>query len=84
MLIGVTEMDVNVGAVTLRVAELLPTPSWEAVMLVVPAETAVARPDETMLATVGMELTQVALLVRSAVLLSLNVPVAVNCWVSPS
>ncbi len=79
MLIGVTEMDVNVAAVTLRVAELLPTPSWEAVMLVVPAERAVARPDGPMVATVALELAQVALLVRSAVLLSLNVPVAVNC-----
>ncbi len=74
-------MEVNVGGgvVTCRLAELLLTASWEAVMLVVPAETAVARPEALMVAMAVSELTQVAVEVKSAVLESLKVPVAVNC-----
>jgi hypothetical protein len=53
-------------------------------MKVVPAERAVARPEESMVATAVIELTQVAVEVKSAVLESLKVPVAVNCWVCPS
>jgi len=49
-----------------------------AVMLVVPAATPVAKPAELMVAATVLEETQVAVLVRSAVLLSLYVPVAVN------
>ncbi len=42
--VGVTAMEVKVGGgvVTCRLAELLLTPSWEAVMEVVPAERAEA------------------------------------------
>jgi len=72
------------GVVTCRLAELLLTAPWEAVMEVAPAERAVARPEEPIVATVLSELTQVAVEVRSTVLESLKVPVAVNCWICPS
>ncbi len=80
-LVGVTAMEVKVGGgvVTCRLAEPLVIPSWEAVMSVVPAERAVARPEESMVAMAVSELTQVAVEVKSAVLESLKVPVAVNC-----
>ena len=75
---GVTEMDVNVGgcggAVTVNVAGLLVTPSWDAVMFVAPATTPLANPDPVIVATAVSVLDQVAVVVRSTVLLSLNVP----------
>ena len=58
-------------------------PFWAAEMLVEPLATPVARPVELILAFVGAELAQVAVLVRFWMLPSLKVPVAVNCSVSP-
>ena len=52
-----------------------------AVMVVVPRFTAVARPVPLMVATVGDEEVQVAVLLTSFVLRSPKVPVAVNCCV---
>jgi hypothetical protein len=53
-------------------------------MLVVPAATAVAKPLAAIVATLVLEDTQVAVLVRFWVLLSLYVPVAVNWSVPPT
>lgn len=71
------------GSVTVNVAVLLAIPSCEAVILVDPAETPLARPDPSMVATAAFEL-HAALAVRLAVLPSLKVPVAENCRVCPS
>ena len=49
----------------------------------VPIAVAVASPAVLMVATVGVNEIQVTELVRFCVLVSLNVPVAVNCWVVP-
>ena len=54
-----------------------------AVMVVVPSPTAVAKPETLMVATVVAELAQVAVAMRSWVVLSLKVPVAVNRCMSP-
>jgi len=80
---GVTAMETSVGAVTVRVAGGLVIDAEVAVICVVPVAAAEARPELEMEATVEAEEFQLAELVTSAVLLSLNVPVAVNCWVSP-
>jgi hypothetical protein len=53
-------------------------------MFVVPAATAVAKPAELMVAVAVLEEAQVVLPVRSAVLLSLYVPVAVSWSVAPT
>src|SRR5438309_4977332 len=56
--------------------------------MVVPAATDVARPLDPLalliVATPGLDELQVAWVVKSCVVLSLKVPFAVNCWVSPS
>ena len=53
-------------------------------MLLVPARTPLTKPDALIVATAVLELDQVAVAVTSLVVLSLNVPVAVNGWVCPS
>jgi len=55
-----------------------------AVIVVVPAATAVASPDAFMVATAVFEDDHVTWLVMFWVLLSEYVPVAVNCWVAPA
>lgn len=57
------------------------TPAEAAEMVVVPAATPVARPALTVATEGALEL-QLAEAVRSLVVLSLKVPVAVNCWVA--
>ena len=57
------------------------TPPTVALMVVVPRPTAVIRPVASMVATVVLELVQLAFAVRFWVLPSVNVPVAVNCCV---
>jgi len=54
-----------------------------ALIVVVPAATAVASPPEVIVATAALEDDQVAVLVKFCVVLSLNDPVAVNCCVVP-
>ena len=78
-----TASEAKAAAVTLRV--VLPLmPEYEAVMVVEPAVFVVAMPVfETVAALVFDEL-QVADLVRSLLLPSLYLPVAVNCWPSPA
>ena len=66
--------------VTVRVVlpEILPK---LAIMVVLPAATAVARPLLLTVATDGFEELQVTCEVKSFVVPSENVPVAANCWV---
>ena len=79
-LTGVTEIAVKLGgALTCKVTGALVTLFREAVIIAVPAETPVARPEALMVATAVLELTHVAVEVMLAVLASLKVPVAVNC-----
>ena len=77
-LVGVTAIDTNWAAVTVRVSLGLVMPPWEAVMPVVPAATPVASPVLLMVATAVFEEVQVTP-ERTWVELSLKVPVAVNC-----
>ena len=66
-------------------SEALPvTPLETACTVVVPAATAVTNPPAAMVAVLVFEEDQVAVLVRSFVVLSLNVPVALNCCVLPT
>ena len=55
-----------------------------AVIWVVPAATPVARPDAEIVAVAVVPDAQVTVELMSAVELSLNVPVAVNCCVAPT
>ncbi len=86
VLAGVTVMDKSVAGVTVRVVEdeMLPA---VAVMLVVPAATGVAIPLEPaallIVAIKAADEFQVTDEVRSCVLLSEKLPVAVNCCVVP-
>lgn len=71
------------GEVTVSV--VLPvTPPLAALIVLVPAATAVARPVELMVAWAVFEELQVTLPVRFCVEPSVKVPVAMNCWVVPS
>ena len=75
---GVTATDTSVAAVTVSV--VLPEMEPEVARIVVePVPTAVARPAVLIVATVPAEELHVAVLVRSCVVPSLNVPVALNC-----
>jgi hypothetical protein len=81
-LAGVTAIDTNVGAVTVKPVEPLVPPkvAW---IVVLPAATPVARPPLVIVAAPGFVEVQVTELVRFRVPLSLNSPVAVNCCVAP-
>jgi hypothetical protein len=59
-------------------------PLFEAVICVVPAATPVARPVFEIVAVPGVADVQVTVELMSAIELSLNVPVAVNCCVAPT
>ena len=77
---GVTAMELRVAAVTVTeaVPEMVPE---VAVMVAVPAPTAVTRPLASTVATAVLELLQTAVELRSWTLKSLKKPVAVICWV---
>jgi len=80
---GATVMATSAAALTVKVAEPLVFPEV-ALIVVVPWAMLVARPALLMVATAVPLEFQVTEFVRSCVLLSLNVPVAVNCWVFPA
>src|SRR6266700_3997680 len=84
--VGVTSIVDRVAAVTVSVV-LPETPPKVAVIVVVPAATDVAKPCEPpallIVATAAPDELQVTWVVRSCVVLSLKVPVAVNCRVVP-
>jgi hypothetical protein len=77
-LTGVTAIDCRVAAATVRVVEPVTTPDV-AVIVEVPTATPVAKPAAVIVAVAGVAELQVTLPVKFCVLLSLNVPVAVNC-----
>ena len=79
--IDATEIDVNVAAVTVKVAAGEIIPPKVAVMAEVPAATPVARPFSPTVATAGVPEIQLADVVTSRDVPSLNVAVAINCWV---
>ena len=84
--VGVTCIDTSVAAVTVSVVEPV-TPASVALIVVVPTFSAVARPCEPaafeIVAIVTTDDAHVTCVVRFCVVASLNVPVAVNCWVRP-
>ena len=79
---GVTLMEVRRAAVTFSVVLPVITPEV-AVMVVMPVAAVVAKPtwagSFAMLATAGADELHCAVLVMSCVVLSVKVPVAVNC-----
>ena len=75
---AVIVMDCRVGVVTVSAKEVDVIPLWEAVMVVEPVPTAVARPVALMLATAGFDEAHVADVVRFCVVPSVKVPVAAN------
>src|ERR1051326_1546921 len=79
---GVTAMDVNTAAVTVRVVEPVTAPDV-ARMVELPTPVPVASPAEVIVAALVFVEVQVTVPVRFCVLLSLKVPVAVNCCVNP-
>src|ERR1700733_12704487 len=79
---GVTAIDCRVAAVTVRVVEPLIAPDV-AVMVEVPTAAALARPPVLIVAMVVVPEVQVTVDVKFCVVPSLNIPVAVNCWVAP-
>jgi hypothetical protein len=79
---GVTAIDCSVAAVTVRVVDPVINPDL-ALMEEVPAATADAKPAALIVATLVVADAHVTVLVKFCVLLSLKVPVAVNCCVSP-
>ncbi len=79
---GVTEMEDRVAVLTVRTV-LPETVPEVAVMVELPAPMTVARPLLLMVATDVVEEFQVTCAVISWVVPSENVPVAVNCWVTP-
>src|SRR5208282_6571875 len=81
-LAGVTEMETNTAPVT-----VMPVEPWmeprAAEIVVFPVPAPVASPAAFMVATELLAELQITALVRFWVLLSLYVPVAVNCWLPP-
>src|SRR5271154_5542830 len=79
---GATVIDCTVAAVTVRTVEPLIAPDV-ALIVEVPTPAPVARPAVVIVAVVVVPDDQVTVDVRFWVEPSLNVPVAVNCWVLP-
>ncbi len=81
---GVISIDCSTDAVTVRV--VLPDfPDKVALMEVEPTAPAEAKPlPEPMHATAGSDELQTTCVVRSWTVLSVKIPVAVNCWLLPT
>jgi len=80
---GVNAIDTNVAAVTVSVSAGLVTPFSDAVICEVPTAIPLAKPAELIVATLVVPELHVTLAVKFCVLLSVYVPVAVNCCVVP-
>ena len=78
---GLTDIDTSdAGGAAVTVSVVVPLiPPVTAWIVVVPADTAVASPAEAIVAVAILDEDQLAVLVKSFVLLSLKEPVAVNC-----
>jgi hypothetical protein len=81
-LAGVTERDKSVAGLTVSVVEPDIVPDVT-VIVVVPAATDVAKHPALTDATPVLDELGITCVVRSCVVLSENVPVAMNCWVVP-
>jgi len=79
---GLIAIDTSAVGVTVSSVELLTVPEV-AVMFAVPIATLCASPPLLIVAVEGVSEDHVAVPVRFCVLLSVNVPVAVNCWLVP-
>ena len=79
---GVTAIDCSIADVTVSSVDPL-TEFRLAPMVLVPAVFAVTRPPVAMVAVEVFEDDHVTEAVRFSVLLSVYVPVALNCWVAP-
>lgn len=80
---GVTDREVKIAGVTVKVAEALTVPEL-AVIVAIPCATPAANPPLLSVATAVDDELHFTVLVRSCVEPLLNVPVAVNCWVEPA
>ena len=80
---GLTTIETSMGGVTVNVADPV-TPENVAEMITVPVEVPVARPVTLIVADEWRGADQVTVPLRSAVLPSLYVPVAVNCCERPA
>ncbi len=80
---GVTLIEVNAGGVTVSTVEPL-MEFWAAAIVVVPTEFAAANPKLLIVAAAELDDDQSTWLLRSCVLLSEYLPVAVNCCVVPT
>jgi hypothetical protein len=80
-LAGVTAIDCNTGGFTVRVVDPMTLPEV-ARMVVCPAPWVVANPEALIVATAVLVDVQVAVAVRFCVVPSLKFPVAVNCCVA--
>src|ERR1700722_15330509 len=80
---GVTVTVFSVAAVTVRAAVPVMAPAV-ALIIEVPADLAVARPDAVTVATEGAWEVQLTLAVMSCEAPSAKWPVALNCWVAPT
>jgi hypothetical protein len=80
---GVTAIECSVGAGTVIVAWPCTPPLDVAMMFALPAATAVASPEAETIAVDVLSEVHVTVAVRSLVLESLYVPVALNCCVPP-
>ena len=80
---GLIAIDTSVAAVTVNWVEPVAVPEV-ALMLAEPTLTPCANPVALIVAIETVSDDQVAVPVRSCLLLSVNVPVAVNCWLVPT
>lgn len=81
-LVGVTEIDWSVAAVTVRVVDAVVVPSV-AMIVVVPTAVALATPELLIVAIPGSEELQLIVVVMSCVEWSEEMPVALYCSVVP-
>jgi hypothetical protein len=81
-LAGVTARETRTAGPTLSVADAVMEPEL-AMMVALPTPAPVASPLLAIVATAVEDELQITVLVRSCVLPSLYVPVAVNCWLVP-
>jgi hypothetical protein len=79
---SITAMETSAAAETVNSLEVFTDPKV-AVIADAPTERETASPEELTMAMAGCELAHVTRLVKSCVLLSVNVPVAVSCMVLP-
>jgi hypothetical protein len=80
---GLMAIETRTATVTVRTVEPV-IPPEVALMVAVPGRRLLARPVLLTVAVEGVSEAQVALEVRSCVSESVNVPVALNCWVVPN